>query len=167
MKRWIAILLMLVLISVLVMGLLSAAKAETMVCTLDARHYVNVRTSPSTDAATYGRTVHGGDEIEILSVGEDGWLTIDYNGVNAYVQAKFFESAVNANYTVEANGRVRWRSSPGGKVGGYYQPGEVVTVDATCYGSKGVKWARIGERYVDMAFLVPYETEDEKEFYGE
>lgn len=162
-KKITALLLTLALVTA---ALPICAAAETMTCTVGKGHYVNVRTAPTTSAAANGRKVHGGDEIEVISVTDNGWIAIDWNGVTAYVQARYFEARSGIDYTVEANGRVRWRKTPAGEVGGYYRPGEVVTVDAYTYGADGGMWGRIGNRYVSMDFLTPYETEDEKEFYA-
>lgn len=149
----------------LIIGLhLETAAAETMTCMVERGHYVNVRTGPTESASSNGRKIHGGDEIEVISV-SDGWITIDWRGVNAYVSAIYFEAPVDADYEVSANGRVRWRKAPGGAVGGYYQPGEIVHVDGYRYGD-GATWARIGDRYVDMAYLVPYLTPDEVAYYA-
>lgn len=156
----------LILLLALATSALPSAAAETLTCTVGKNHYVNVRTGPTTAAAANGRKIHGGDEIEVVSVTDNGWITINWNGVNAYVQAKYFEAELGGDFTIEANGRVRWRKAPAGEVGGYYQPGEVVTVDAYTYGADGGIWGRIGNRYVSMDFLTPYETEDEKEFYA-
>ena len=143
----------------------SSADAETMVCVVTKGQYVNVRTGATSSAASLGRKIHNGDVIDTVSVNH-GWITISWNGVDAYVQAKYFEIADGRDYVVSANGRVRWREAPCGAIKGYYQPGDVVTVDAFRYGSDDELWARVGDRYINASFLEPYETDDEKEFYA-
>ncbi|MBQ9134466.1 MAG: cell wall hydrolase [Lachnospiraceae bacterium] len=49
---------------------------------------LNVRTEPSTEAGIYG-VLPEGDEVEVVSVGEDGWACIDYEGQDGYVSMDF------------------------------------------------------------------------------
>ena len=49
---------------------------------------LNVRIEPSTEAGIYG-VLPEGDEVEVVSVGEDGWACIDYEGQDGYVSMDF------------------------------------------------------------------------------
>lgn len=49
---------------------------------------LNVRMEPSTDSGVYG-VIPKGEEVEVLSVGEDGWACIDYEGKDGYVSTDY------------------------------------------------------------------------------
>ncbi len=49
---------------------------------------LKVRQGPSTDADVYG-VLPKGEEVEVLSVGEDGWACIDYEGEDGYVSMDY------------------------------------------------------------------------------
>lgn len=49
---------------------------------------LNVRKDPGTDAGIYG-VIPKGEEVEVLSVGEDGWACIDYEGKDGYVSTDY------------------------------------------------------------------------------
>lgn len=49
---------------------------------------VSVRKAPSTEAERYG-ILPKGEVAEVLSVGEDGWICIDYEGSDGYVSAEY------------------------------------------------------------------------------
>lgn len=49
---------------------------------------LRIRMEPSTDAEFYG-VMAKGEVAEVLSVSEDGWICIDYEGSDGYVSAEF------------------------------------------------------------------------------
>lgn len=49
---------------------------------------LNVRKEPGTEAEVYG-VLPKGEEVEVLSVGDDGWACIDYDGKDGYVSMDF------------------------------------------------------------------------------
>ena len=62
-----------------------------------------VRTKPGTDADIYG-VLPKGDEVEVLSVGDDGWACIDYEGEDGYVSTDYItiEFKIDEGETMEA-----------------------------------------------------------------
>lgn len=135
-------------------GTVKAAKAATFTCIVADGQYVNVRNQASSSAATWG-ILHTGDTIE-AKPGEitNGFFKTTFKDRIAYVSVKFFEAAVEQDYQVEANGRVRMRKSPNGDAVGFIQPGEIVRVKAWRYASNGSKWARCtGGKYIAAEYL--------------
>ncbi|MBQ9135868.1 MAG: cell wall hydrolase [Lachnospiraceae bacterium] len=63
---------------------------------------LNVRIEPSTEAGIYG-VLPEGDEVEVVSVGEDGWACIDYEGQDGYVSMDFvtIEFKIDEGETME------------------------------------------------------------------
>lgn len=63
---------------------------------------LNVRKEPNMDAPLYG-VLPKGDEVEVLSVGEDGWACIDYEGEDGYVSMDYvtIEFKIDAGETME------------------------------------------------------------------
>lgn len=49
---------------------------------------LNVRMEPSTDAGVYG-VLPAGDQVEVISVGDDGWACVDYEGQDGYVSMDY------------------------------------------------------------------------------
>lgn len=49
---------------------------------------INVRKEPNTEAGIYG-VIPKGEQVEVLSVGEDGWACIDYDGKDGYVSTDY------------------------------------------------------------------------------
>lgn len=136
----------------------NAALAAKFTCIVADGQYVNVRNRASSSAATWG-ILHHGDTIE-AKPGEivNGFFKTTFEDRVAYVSVKFFETVVEQDYEVEANGRVRMRKSPGGDAVGFIQPGEVVRVKAWRYASNGSKWARCtGGKYIAAEYLKPAE----------
>ena len=64
---------------------------------------LKVRKEPSLEAGVYG-VLPKGDEVEVLSVGEDGWACIDYEGSDGYVYTEYItiEFKIDAGETMEA-----------------------------------------------------------------
>ena len=132
----------------------SAARAETLTCIVPDGQYVNVRNQASANAAIWG-VMHNGDEIDADPREiENGFFKTTFDGRIAYVSVRFFEIAENSTYTVEANGRVRVRKSPGGAAAGFIQPGKTVHVTAWRYAGDGSKWAQYtGGKYISADCL--------------
>lgn len=137
------------------------ALAETYRCIVESGQTVNVRTKPSTKASTGGRRLYSGSTIEGDLTENRQWIYFtDENGEPAYVMSKYMEIPYVAMCTVSANGRVRWRKTPGGKTGGYYQPDDTVYVNGIRLDSKGVWWADTADdsghkhRFVSLDYLV-------------
>lgn len=132
------------------------AQAESLTCIVKQGQYVNVRHQASSSAATWG-ILHTGDVInadpdEVVN----GFFKTTYRDKTAYVSVKYFEIAVGADYHVDANGRVRLRTAPGGSASGFIQPGTRVHVMAWRYAHDGSKWARCaGGQYISADCLRP------------
>lgn len=64
---------------------------------------LKVRKAPGTEAEVYG-VLPKGDEVEVLSVGEDGWACIDYEGEDGYVSTDYvsIEFKIDSGETMEA-----------------------------------------------------------------
>lgn len=147
-----------VLAAILIAG---SAAAETYRCTVDEGETVNVRYKPSSKSSTGGRRLYHGSTID-GDMTEDGkWICwTDDDGDPAYVMSKYMEIAYSARCTVAANGRVRWRKTPGGKTGGYYQPDDTVYVNGIRWDKDGTPWARTSDgtttkdKYVSLEYLV-------------
>lgn len=142
------------LAALLLCGSLRCAGAETLTCVVPSGQYVNVRNQASQAAATWG-VLHAGDTID-ASPNEivNGYFKTTYKDRTAYVSVKYFEIAVEENYVVDANGRVRLRKAPGGSAAGFIQPGERVHVMAWRYAGDGSKWAKCaGGQYISAEYL--------------
>ena len=133
----------------------SALAQETeLVCIVADGQYVNVRNRASSSAATWG-VLHTGETIlsdpaEIT----DGFFKTIFRDRVAYVSVRYFEIPVDAHYVVEANGRVRVRSAPGGSPDGFVRPGDRIYVSAWRYDQDGGKWARCtGGQYISAEYL--------------
>ena len=134
----------------------TGAAGETLSCIVREGQYVNVRNQPSSSAAAWG-VLHTGDLIDTNpSDIKNGFFKTTYQGHTAYVSVKYFEIAVQQDFVIEANGRVRMRKSPGGKSSGFIQPGARVHVIAWQYGADGGKWGRCaGGSYISADYLLP------------
>ena len=64
---------------------------------------LKVRKEPNTEAAVYG-VLPKGDEVEVISIGEDGWACIDYDGKDGYVSTEYItiDFKIDAGETMEA-----------------------------------------------------------------
>lgn len=140
----------------LMLALAGAAAGETLECIVADGQYVNVRNRASSSAATWG-VLHAGDVIDVNPAEiQNGFFKTTYKEHTAYVSVKFFETAVEQDYIVQANGRVRMRKSPGGSADGFIQPGKRVHVIAWRYGADGSRWARCaGGSYISASYLTP------------
>lgn len=154
MKKLLSVVLILILLT-------GTAAGETFRCTVSDGETVNVRSSPSTKASTGGRRLFSGDTVEGNLLDDNKWIVFkDADGEIGYVMSKYMEIAYVAMCTVSANGRVRWRKTPGGKTGGYYQPDDTVYVQGIRLDSSGTYWARTTDgnskqnRYVSLDYLV-------------
>lgn len=146
-----------ILSAALLLMLIFAAQAaadETLTCIVPDSQYVNVRKQASSTAATWG-ILHNGDAITIDPAEiTDGFFKTTFQDRTAYVSVRYFETAVNGEYLVSANGRVRTRKSPGGEASGFIQPGDTAYVLAWRYDGDGGKWARCtGGRYISAEYL--------------
>lgn len=147
---------LLLLAALCLCGSLRTARAETLTCVVPQGQYVNVRNRASQSAATWG-ILHAGDTID-TDPGEvvNGYFKTTYKNQVAYVSVKYFEITVGRSYTVDANGRVRLRKSPGGSASGFIQPGERVHVMSWRYAGDGSKWAKCaGGQYIAAQYLTP------------
>lgn len=153
MKKFLALLLCLIVCS--------AGQAETYKCTVPQGETANVRLSPSKKARTEGKRIFSGDKIEGRYTDDKLWIQfVDSEGDTVYVMSKYMELVAELECTVIGNGRLRWRKSPNGKVGGYYSPGDTVTVYGIVTDAGGTLWGRIapskwaiGGRYVSLQYL--------------
>ena len=138
------------------------AKGETLTCIVADGQYVNVRNRASSSAATWG-ILHTGDQIETEPKEiTNGFFKTTFNDRVAYVSVKYFEIPDDAQYFVEANGRVRLRTSPQGDADGFIRPGERVYVTAWRYASDGSKWAKCtGGVYISADYLKPERQTEE------
>lgn len=132
----------------------ASALAESLTCIVADGQYVNVRNRASSQAATWG-VMRTGETIEADPAEiTDGFFKTTFDGRVAYVSVRYFEIAVDAHYTVEANGRVRVRKTPGGNPDGFVRPGDRVYVTAWRYASDGSKWAKCtGGQYISAEYL--------------
>ena len=157
-KTFAAVLLCVLLAACAVPG--AYAKGETLTCIVADGQYVNVRNRASSSAATWG-ILHTGDQIETEPKEiTNGFFKTTFNDRVAYVSVKYFEIPVDAQYLVEANGRVRLRSAPLGDASGFIRPGEKVYVTAWRFAHDGSKWAKCtGGRYISADYLKPEKQE--------
>ena len=147
---------LLLLAALCLCGGLHGAWAETLTCVVPSGQYVNVRNQASQSAATWG-ILHAGDTID-ASPDEivNGYFKTTYKDHVAYVSVKYFEISVGRSYSVDANGRVRLRKSPGGSASGFIKPGEHVHVMSWRYAGDGSKWAKCaGGQYIAAQYLTP------------
>ena len=132
------------------------ASALTLTCIVPDGQYVNVRNQASTSAAIWGVMHHGDTIITDPAEIENGFFKTTFDGRTAYVSVRFYEIAEDRNYTVEANGRVRVRKSPGGAAAGFINPGKTVHVTAWRYAADGSRWAQYtGGKYISAEYLTP------------
>lgn len=63
---------------------------------------LNVRKEPSTEAGIYG-VLPAGEQVEVISVGEDGWACVDYEGQDGYVSMDYItiEFQIDEGETME------------------------------------------------------------------
>jgi len=136
------------------------AKGETLTCIVADGQYVNVRNRASSSAATWG-ILHTGDQIEAEPKEiTNGFFKTTFNDRVAYVSVRYFEIPDDAQYLVEANGRVRLRTAPLGDADGFIKPGEKVYVTAWRYAADGSKWAKCtGGVYISADYLKPEKEE--------
>lgn len=134
----------------------AGAAGETLTCVVADGQYVNVRNRASRTAATWG-VLHTGDVIEAQPHEiTNGFFRTIFNDRVAYVSVQYFEIPVDAQYRVEANGRVRLRSAPMGDAAGFVQPGDLVYITAWRFAADGSRWGKCtGGRFVSAEFLAP------------
>lgn len=133
---------------------ISAAEAVELVCIVADGQYVNVRNRASSQAAAWG-IMHTGETIETNPAEiTNGYFKTTFKDKAAYISVRYFEIPVEEHYTVEANGRVRVRKTPGGSADGFVRPGDRVYVSAWRYDENGVKWGRCtGGQYIAAEYL--------------
>lgn len=80
-----------------------AASVGVTVAHIDSDNGLKIRTAPTTESDFYGVLPYG-DEVEVLSVGEDGWACIDYEGTDGYVSTEYItiEFKIDSGETMEA-----------------------------------------------------------------
>lgn len=80
-----------------------ASSVGVTVAHIDSSNGLKIRKEPSTEAGFYGVLPYG-DEVEVLSVSEDGWACIDYEGTDGYVSTEYvtIEFKIDAGETMEA-----------------------------------------------------------------
>lgn len=80
-----------------------AASVGVTVAHIESDNGLKIRKEPSTEAEFYGVLPYG-DEVEVLSVSEDGWACIDYEGTDGYVSTEFIsiEFKIDEGETMEA-----------------------------------------------------------------
>ena len=63
---------------------------------------LKIRKQPSTDADVYG-VLAGGEIVEVMSVDENGWVCMDYEGKDGYVDSEYvkLDFQIDAGETVE------------------------------------------------------------------
>lgn len=135
-----------------------SAPAEKLTCIVADGQYVNVRNRASSSAATWG-ILHTGDLIETNPKDiANGFFKTTFDDRIAYVSVRYFEIPADQPHIVEANGRVRLRTSPAGESAGFIKPGKTVHVQGWRYAADGSKWARCaGGRYIAAQYLRPVE----------
>lgn len=140
--------------ALLALCLPAAAQAETLTCIVADGQYVNVRNRASSQAATWG-VMRAGETIEADPAQiTNGFFKTTFSERIAYVSVRYFEIAVDAHYTVVANGRVRVRKTPGGSPDGFVRPGDRVYVTAWRYAADGSKWGKCtGGQYISAQYL--------------
>lgn len=134
----------------------AAAAGETLTCVVADGQYVNVRNRASQTAATWG-ILHTGDVIEAQPHEiTNGFFKTTFNDRVAYVSVKYFEIPVDAQYQVEANGRVRLRRAPMGDAAGFVRPGDTVYITAWRFAADGSRWGKCtGGQFISAEFLAP------------
>ena len=116
-----------------------------------------VRTKPGTDADIYG-VLPKGDEVEVLSVGDDGWACIDYEGEDGYVSTDYvvlsetveLPTVAEPVYGKVTEGPLNVRSAPSTdseKVDSF-STGKVLTILETLDG-----WYKVEEGYVSADYV--------------
>lgn len=143
-----------VLVLAVMLAVPAAAEVTTLTCIVPDGQYVNVRNRASSGAATWG-VMRTGETIETDPAEiTNGFFKTTFNNRIAYISVKYFEIPADAHYTVEANGRVRLRKSPGGDADGFIQPGAQVYVTAWRYAADGSRWAKCtGGQYISADYL--------------
>lgn len=140
--------------------LIGTAAADTYKCTVPTDQVLNVRVQPSKKAATDGRRLFRGDTVDGTILAGGKWISYKDDGVTVYASSQYMELVLDVDCYVVGDGRLRWRKSPGGKVGGYYKPGDAVTCYGIAHDKDGGRWAKIGTskydknpRYVSLDYL--------------
>ena len=72
---------------------------QTMVVTADSGGTVNLRTRPDKAAPVLAK-VPIGEAVQVLGV-EDGWATIQRDGVTGYMMAQYLKAQDEASHTLE------------------------------------------------------------------
>ena len=122
-----------------------------MTCTVPKGEILYIRNRKSTEATHLGFLSHG--DLVQVEENENGWIKFTHENKEAYAVASFFEVTDGQEYTIEANGRVRYRDKANGTMLGFYAVGTKVVVDAWLTDKDGQEWGRIGDHYVMKEFL--------------
>ncbi len=129
----------------------AAAKADTMRVSTSGGA-LNARFAPGGEVVA---TLADGESVDVQSI-SDGWAAINHGGDTLYVSTDYLsaESRPTGDYKVTANGRVRVRKTPGGKVAGYKHDGDCVTVTRWATADDGTSWGCTGDGYIRADCLV-------------
>lgn len=126
------------------------ASAETMYVDVKAGTHLNGRERPKkgTDILCY---FERGDAVNVIDV-KNGWAKLDEGGEasNCWVSLDYLTADLSGRVemTVGSNGRVRVRDDPNGKVVGYVNDGDVVSVAVIFEG-----WARTDKGWISSDYL--------------
>ena len=91
-----------------------AAAAAAGAVQVRATDIVNIRSSPSTDASSLGKT-QAGDTFTRYEAMENGWSKIDYNGTEAYIKSDYLEVVQTASTTAADGSTVETVTVKSGK----------------------------------------------------
>ena len=148
-------LVLLLCLCIVLVGVLipRVAMGERLTCICPSSQFVHVRIKPSAGSGSIGR-LHSGDVIDAVEV-VGNFLRFEFEGGIGYAKCTLFEAREDAEFVVQANGRVKVRESAGGAVKGFVTPGDRLRVFAWVYSDAEHKWGRTSKGYVDSRFLYP------------
>ena len=107
---------------------------------------LNIRKEPSTDAEAYG-VLPKGEVTEVVSIREDGWICIDYEGGDGYVSADFVTLDFQID-TGETTGEIKAREEAEKEAKRHVNYGEYTTdADTTMLLAALIQCEAGGESY--------------------
>ena len=127
-----------------------AAKADTLYVSTSGGS-LNARFAPGGEVIAQ---LADGEAVDVQSI-SGGWAAIIHGGDTLYVSADYLTDAdkPTGDYKVTANGRVRVRKTPGGKVIGYRHNGDRVTVMRWATADDGTSWGCTADGYISADCL--------------